>query len=214
MAHERCRSEFAPNRLRGRKDVVTDLRRQGRQLEVLTTAWNFGEVVVALTLGFLAGSLALVAFGLDSLAEIFASLVVLWHLGRNHRGATRARRLLAGAFVALGLYLGVAGAHGLLERAVPSPSPLGVGFLASSVVVMVALAVAKRRVGTQLLSTPLLANATMTLLDGALAGGVLVALVLDQATGWWWANPAAALAVALVALTEGARGWRQAAALT
>lgn len=192
--------------------MVTDLHRRGRRLEVLTTAWNFGEVVATLTLGFLAGSLALVAFGLDSLVEIFASLVVLWHLGRNTGGATRARRLLAGAFVALGLYLGAAGAHGLFERAVPGPSPLGIGFLSSSVVVMVALAVAKRRVGAELPSTPLLANAALTLLDGALAGAVLVALVLDQAAGWWWADPVAALAVAMAALTEGARGWREAAA--
>ncbi|MBO0886584.1 MAG: cation transporter, partial [Acidimicrobiales bacterium] len=176
-------------------------------------AWNAGEVVVTLTLGFLAGSLALVAFGLDSLVEIFASVVVLWHLGRPVAGdGGRARRLVAGAFVVLGLYLGATGAHGLVAGAAPAPSSPGIGFLSATVVVMIALAAAKRRVGTALLSGPLLANATMTLLDGALAAGVLVALVLDQVVGWWWADPVAALSVAAAALVEGTRGFREAAA--
>lgn len=188
-----------------------DLRRRGRRLEVLTTAWNVGEVVVTLALGFLGGSLALVAFGLDSLVEIFASLVVLWHLGRPASSdGRRARRLVAGAFVVLGLYLGAAGIHGLAEHAAPVSSTLGIGFLCSTVIAMLALAIAKRRVGTALVSGPLLANATMTLLDGALAAGVLAALVLDQVVGWWWADPVAALAMAALALTEGTRSFREA----
>jgi divalent metal cation (Fe/Co/Zn/Cd) transporter len=202
-----------------RQDRITardgvDLRRRGVRLEALTTAWNVGEVVVTLTLGFLAGSLALVAFGLDSLVEIFASLVVLWHLGRPGTGtgtAGQARRLVSGAFLVLGLYLGAAGIHGLVEHAAPAASSFGIGFLSATVVVMIALAIAKRRVGLALASSPLLANATMTLLDGALAAGVLVALVLDQVVGWWWADPAAALTVAAVALAEGTRGFREAA---
>lgn len=200
-----------PDRITPRDDV--DLRRRGRWLEVLTTAWNVGEVAVTLALGFLAGSLALVAFGLDSLVEIFASLVVLWHLGRPGTGTGgQARRLVAGAFLVLGLYLGATGIHGLVERAAPAASSVGIGFLSATVVAMIGLAIAKRRVGSALVSPPLLANATMTLLDGTLAAGVLVALVLDQVVGWWWADPAAALAVAAVALVEGTGVFREATA--
>ncbi|MGH8920626.1 MAG: cation transporter, partial [Acidimicrobiales bacterium] len=87
-------------------------------------------------------------------------------------------------------------------------STAGIGFLAATVVVMAVLAGAKRRAGRALRSAPMTANATMTLLDGALAGGVLVALVLDAALGWWWTNPAAALVVAVVAAREGVEVWR------
>lgn len=188
------------------------LRRKGRLLEIVTTAWNAGEVVATLILGSLAGSLALIAFGLDSLVEVFASAVVLWHLGGLGVSgrSRRAERLVAGAFAVLGCYLVAAGVDGLVSRSSPAGSPAGIGVLAVTVVAMVLLARSKRRVGRALPSQPLLANATMTLLDGGLAAGVLVALVLDLAVGWWWADPAAALLVAAVAIKEGAEGWHQA----
>ncbi len=187
------------------------LRRRGRHLELVTTAWNAGEVVATLSLGFLANSLALVAFGLDSLVEVFASLVVIWHLGGPAGGGSRrAERLVAGAFGALGLYLAAAGSRGIVTGSHPARSPAGIAVLALTVVAMACLARAKRRVGLALPSPPLLANATMTLLDAALAGGVLLALVLDLVVGWWWADATAALVVAVVAMREGVEGWRKA----
>jgi divalent metal cation (Fe/Co/Zn/Cd) transporter len=192
-------------------DQGSRLRRRGRRLEVITSAWNVGEVVATLALGFLANSLALVAFGLDSLVEVFASLVVIWHLGAP-LGASgrRAQRLVAGAFGVLGLYLAAAGTRGIVSGSHPARSPAGIAVLALTVVAMVCLARAKRRVGLAISSPPLLANATMTLLDAALASGVLLALVLDLVVGWWWADPAAALVVAVVAWREGMEGWREA----
>ncbi|HZD65044.1 MAG TPA: cation transporter [Acidimicrobiales bacterium] len=188
------------------------MRRRGRRLELATTVWNAGEVVATLVLGLLAHSLALIAFGLDSLVEVFASLVVLWHLGDLGMSgrSRRAERLVAAAFGALGVYLAVAGIGGLVSHTVAAGSPAGIGFLGATVVVMVVLSRAKARVGQALASGPLLANATMTLIDGSLAAGVLLALVADLAVGWWWANPVAALAVAAVACKEGVEGWRTA----
>jgi divalent metal cation (Fe/Co/Zn/Cd) transporter len=169
-------------------------------------------VVVTLTLGFLAGSLALVAFGLDSLIEVFASVVVLWHLGgMDVEGRSRrASRLVAAAFVVLGLYLTAAGVNGLLNHSVPARSPVGIGFLAATVVVMVVLGTARRRVGLALPSAPKVSNSTLTLLDGGLAAGVLLALVLDLTLGWWWPDPVVALLVAALATKEGLDGWREA----
>jgi divalent metal cation (Fe/Co/Zn/Cd) transporter len=193
------------------EDRTERLRRKGRRLEVATTTWNIAEVIAALILGFAANSLALIAFGLDSLVEVFASMVVLWHLsGLGVEGRSeRARRLVSTAFLVLGFYLGAAGVHGLLERSGPAHSPAGIGVLAASLVAMLLLARSKRRVGLALSSPPLVADASMSLLDGLLAAGVLVALVLDLSMGWWWADPGAAIAIAAIAIREGVEGWQE-----
>jgi divalent metal cation (Fe/Co/Zn/Cd) transporter len=192
-----------------------DTRRRGQLLEYTTVAWNTTEAIIAVSTGIAAHSLALVAFGLDSCIEVFASAVVLWHLGRSssERSAehsTRALRLIALAFLVLGAYLAVQAIRGLVTHAHPGSSPVGTAFMAATVVVMFTLAWAKRRAGEELESRPLATDATMTLIDGFLASGVLLALVLDRAAGWWWADPLAAGIVALVALKEGREGWASA----
>lgn len=196
----------------GTDHPVDVLRRRGRRLEIITTAWNAGEVAATLTLGLLASSLALIAFGLDSLVEVLASVVVLWHLGGLSvpRRSRRAWQLVGVLFFGLGLYLCAAAIDGLVARPSPARSPAGVAFLGVTVIVMITLARSKRRVGLQLGSSPLVANATMTLLDGALAGGVLLSLVLDLFAGWWWADPVAALAIGVVAVGEGFDNLRRA----
>jgi divalent metal cation (Fe/Co/Zn/Cd) transporter len=187
---------------------------RGRRLEYATTAWNCLEAIVAIATGVAANSLALVAFGLDSCIEVFASLVVLWHLGgaaeeADPRRATRALRLIAVAFGVLGLYLGAEAAKGLIARTRLESSPIGTGFLAATVVVMFVLARAKRRTGLALGNRPLVANGSMTFIDGCLAAGVLAALVVQMVAGWWWADPLAASIVAVVALNEAREGWSQ-----
>jgi len=185
------------------------------RLEYATTAWNLLEVVVTVSLGLAAGSLALVAFGLDSAVEVFASLVVIWQMrGDNERSdnrrTRRALRLMAAAFVVLGLYLAANAVFAIVNANEPSTSPVGAGFMAATVVVMFGLAAGKRRVGRRLGSRPLVANARMTFLDGCLAAGVCAALVADLALGWWWGDPVAAAVVALLATREGIKGWREA----
>jgi divalent metal cation (Fe/Co/Zn/Cd) transporter len=145
------------------------------------------------------------------LVEVFASVVVLWHLSglRVEGRSERARRLVSTAFLVLAVYLGAAGIHGLLEHSGPAHSPVGIGVLGASVVAMLLLARSKRRVGSALSSPPLVADANMSLLDGLLAAGVLVALVLDLSLGWWWADPAAALTIAAIAAREGVEGWQE-----
>jgi len=190
-----------------------ELERRGRRLEYATTAWNVLEAVVAIASGLAAHSLALVAFGLDSCVEVFASLVVLWHLGgateeADPARARRAMRLIAGAFAALGVYLLIQAVRGFVTRITPASSLVGTVFIAATVVVMFVLAWGKRRTGRALDNRPLIANASMTFIDGCLAAGILVALLADRLFGWWWADPLAAAIVGLVALSEARENWR------
>jgi len=190
----------------------TRLQRRGRRLEYATTVWNTGEAVVAIATGLAANSLALVAFGLDSCVEVFASIVVLWHLGGAtdeadpHR-ARRALRLIAAAFAALGVYLLAQAVRGFATRITPESSPVGTAFIAATVVVMFTLAWGKRRTGRALNSRPLVANASMTFIDGCLASGILLALLADRLMGWWWADPLAAAVVGVIALNEARENW-------
>lgn len=191
------------------------LLRRGIRLEWATTAWNAMEVFVTISLGLAAHSLALVAFGLDSMIEVFASTVVIWHLreGRDpapHR--TRlALRLIAGAFLVLAAYLAVASVRSLVVGASPEESPLGIAYLAVTACVMFSLALLKRRTARELGSGPLDAEASMTFLDGCLCLGILSALAVNAAFGWAWADGVAALGIAGFAVREGLESLHEAA---
>lgn len=185
---------------------MADDERTGRALQRATIAWNVLEVGITIGLGIVAGSLALVAFGLDSLIEVFASLVVIWHMTTAHpdrqAGDRRAARLVAAAFAALAIYLVIASLRALWVRAEPESSPLGIAYLALTAVVMFTLAVHKKRVGERLDSAPFVAEARMTLLDGWLATAILAALIVNSLFGWWWADAVAAITIGGVAAHE------------
>jgi len=190
------------------------LLRRGIRLEWATTAWNLMEVFVTVSLGIASKSLALVAFGMDSMIEVFASSVVIWHLLKGgdpapHR--TRlALRLIAAAFFLLGAFLLVASVRSLVLGATPDESPLGIAYLAITAVVMFGLAIVKRRTALALESGPLEAEAGMTFLDGCLCLCILTALAVNVAFGWSWADGVAALIIAVFAVREGAESIREA----
>ena len=191
------------------------LRRRGMWLLWATIAWNVTEGAITIALGLAAGSIALTAFGLDSMIEVFASLVVIWHVRDlddldNHHRNRRALRLVAGAFFALGAFLVVTSVERLISGDRPDESPIGIAYLAIAALVMFGLAWAKRRVATQLDNDPLAAEARLSFLDGLLASGILLALVLTAALDWWWADPVAGLLVALIAFHEGKEHWEEA----
>jgi divalent metal cation (Fe/Co/Zn/Cd) transporter len=193
-----------------------ELRRRGLRLEWATNGWNAMEVVVTITLGVRAGSLALIAFGLDSVIEIFASTVVIRNLRDERRDpgdrrVHRSLRLIAAAFWILATFLVLISVRGLIRGDRPDGSPVGVAYLAVTAVIMFGLAVLKRRTADDLGSEPLHAEASMTLLDGCLSVGILVALVLNAWFGWWWTDAAAALLVAGFAVNEGIEHWRESA---
>ena len=193
------------------------LERQASVAEWLTITWNLLEMAVTIGLGVAAQSLALVAFGVDSMIEVFASLVVVWHLKHPARDGTRitrrALRLVAAAFFALAMSLTLAAIWAIGVRHLPQESPVGIAYLALTVVVMLSLALFKRRLGRQLDSRPLLAESRMSLLDGLVAASVLIGLVVNAVLGWWWADAAAAMVIAMAALVAGVENWREASEL-
>ncbi len=172
------------------------------------------EVVVTITLGVQAGSLALIAFGLDSVIEIFASTVVIRNLHDDRhdpgdRRIHRALRLIAVAFWILAAFLTIMSVRGLIRQDRSDSSPVGVIYLAITACVMFGLSGLKRTTARLVGSEPLHAEAAMTFLDGCLSTSVLAALVLNAWLGWWWTDPAAALLVAAAAVNEGVRHWRE-----
>ena len=192
-------------------DVHDVLLARGRRLEVVTIGWNVMEVFVTVGLGLAAGSLALVAFGLDSLIEVFASVVVIWYIG-DHHAEGRARhslRLVALAFGVLGVYLLIASVYNLVQGSAADSSPLGIAYLGITACVMFALALIKRSVARGAGSEPLAAEARLTFLDGCLAVSILVALVMNAVWSIWWADPTAALVVALFCFREAAVNWSE-----
>jgi divalent metal cation (Fe/Co/Zn/Cd) transporter len=190
------------------------LQRRALWLEYGTIAWNAGEAVFTIGLGIAAGSLALIGFGTDSVIEMFASSVVVWHIrpGHEHDHPERTRlalRLVAAAFLALGVILAVVSVRDLVRGSQAGESIPGIIYLAITAVVMFALAVAKRRTAEALGSAPLRSEAQMTFLDGILSSLTLTGLALNAVLGWSWADPLAALFVAVAALNEARENWQE-----
>lgn len=195
-------------------DVTTtldgsDLRRRARLLVWATIAWNTVEAVIALTAGAAASSGALVSFGLDSTIEVSAALVALWYLrGEDDERGERAGRLIGISFWALAAWVTFDAVTDLLAGDRPDTSAVGIALTAVSVVVMPALATAKRRTGERLGSHALVAESNETMVCAYLSVAVLLGLSLNAAAGWWWADPVAALVVAAIAAREGLEAWR------
>ena len=165
------------------------LLRRGFALEYATLAWNVVGIVVLAVAAVSARSVALAGFGLDSLIEIGASIVVIWELsGIGEARQRRALQLIGVGFALLAVYLVVQSSWVLATGFHPRHSPLGIAWTAVTAAVMFALAAGKARTGRALNNPVLQAEGRPTLIDGILASAVLVGLVLNAALGWWWAN--------------------------
>ena len=177
--------------------------RQARRWEYATLAWNGAEAAISIGAGAAAHSAALVAFGLDSCVEVFASLVVLWSLRRDGDSRdSKAVRLIGVAFAAVAAFLVADAVSGIATGHRPGDSMFGIGFMALTVVIMFTFAWGKNRAGERLDNQPLKSNARMAILDGCLAAAVLVSLALNSWLGWWWADAVATLVVAIAAANE------------
>ena len=188
------------------------LLQRGLWLEYLTLGWNVISVAVVLAAAASAGSVALAGFGLDSLVEIGASTVVIWQL-RDATDRTRERialRLIGGAFFALALYVLVQSSRSLLLHAHAKSSMLGLGWLALTIMVMLAMAAGKARTGAALGNKVLETEAHITRVDACLAGCVFTGVALNAAYGWWWADPVASLIIVFYGVKEGLHSWMEA----
>ncbi len=184
------------------------LRHRGFMLEYASMAWMTAEAAIAITAGVLASSIALTGFGLDSVIEFFAAAIVVWQLrGEGEGRETRAVRLIGVTFFALALYLAVEGIRDLAAHSRPGQSAAGLAVAGAALIVMPLLAVAKRRTGRALGNPTLIADSAETAFCAVTSAATLLGVGLNAWLGWWWADPAAALIIAALALKEGLEAW-------
>ena len=186
------------------------LQRRGFRLEYATITWMVAEAAVAITAGLAAASIALVGFGLDSVIELLSAAIVIWQLrgeivGRDRE--TRAVRLIGVTFFALAAYLAAEAIRDLVTQGRPGQSIVGLAVTAAALVVMPVLAVAKRRTGQALGSRTLVADSAETAFCAFTSAAALLGIGLNAWLGWWWADPAAALIIAALAVKEGIEYW-------
>jgi divalent metal cation (Fe/Co/Zn/Cd) transporter len=188
--------------------------RRGLRLNYLTIGYNVVEALVSLVSGFLAGSVALVGFGIDSVIEVSASAAAQWRLrvdvdhARREHVELLTRRAIGISFLALALYVAIDSGKSLWLAERPDRSITGIVILTMSLIVMPVLARAKRRVARALDSRALEADATQTSLCAWLSAIALAGVALNAALGWWWADPIAALAMVPIIAKEGVEGVR------
>lgn len=190
-----------------RRGVLT---RRAQLIAGAAVVYNVVEAVVAISAGAASSSVALVAFGLDSVVEVSSGLVILWQF-RHPLPETRERRalrLIGVSFLALAAYVTVESVRQLTGAEDAAGSGVGVALAAVSLAVMPFLSWAQRRTGRELGSGSVVADSTQTLLCTYLSAVVLVGLALNAVLGWGWADPLAGLVVAAVAVREGLAAWR------
>jgi divalent metal cation (Fe/Co/Zn/Cd) transporter len=187
------------------------LERRARLLAWGGNAWHVVEFAIAVGAGIAASSVALVAFGIDSLIEVAAGGVILWLFsggrGESHAAERRAQQIIAASFYALALYVVVASIHAFAGTH-PDASYVGIGLALVTAPTMPVLARAKRRVGRQLGSRATESEGQQNMICAYLSIALLVGLGANALFGWWWADPLAGLVIAAVAVREGREAWR------
>ena len=191
-----------------------ELIRRGRYLEYFTIAYNSLEGLIAIGAGVLAGSIALVGFGFDSLIEVTSGAVLLWRLYADVNEARRERveaislRIVGACFVVLAVYVSYDSIKSLIRREAPEESLIGILLAAVSLIVMPLLVRAKRKVARAINSGALMADSKQTELCTYLSAILIGGLMLNALLGWWWADPVAALIMVPIIVKEGIEALR------
>ncbi len=187
---------------------------RGKSLEYFTIGWNTVEGLVAVVAGALAGSISLVGFGIDSFIEVTSGTVLLWRMAvdadtlKRERNEMLSLRLVGFCFLALAVYVGYESVSDLVSRKAPEHSIPGIILACVSLVVMPLLSRAKKRVGNELRSAAMHADAKQTDFCVYLSEILLIGLLLNLTLGWWWADPLAALVMVPIIAKEGIDGIR------
>jgi divalent metal cation (Fe/Co/Zn/Cd) transporter len=183
--------------------VNADYVRRAKFLSYLTVGWNSLEGIIAIGAGVVAGSVALIGFGVDSVIEVSSGAIILWRLASGERREQLALRLVGASFVALAGYVAYDATVSLLNREIPEITYVGLGITAMSLILMPILASAKRKVARQMHSNAMLADSRQTDICAYLSAIVLGGLGLNALFGWWWADPVAALIMVPIIAKEG-----------
>jgi divalent metal cation (Fe/Co/Zn/Cd) transporter len=182
--------------------------RRAKALSWLSLAWMTVEGAVAITAALIAGSVALLGFGIDSAIEGLASAIVIWRFtGTRRLSEAGAQKAVAISFFLLAPYIAQDAIRALIAGDQPSTSWLGIGLSVSSIAAMPVLGRAKQRVGERLGSGATAGEGAQKLLCAYMAAGVLVGLAANAALGWWWLDPVVALVIATIAVREGRETW-------
>jgi len=188
------------------------LERRARLLAWAGNGWHVIEFGIALSAGIAAGSVALVAFGIDSAIELAGGLTIVWRFTGSRLGSARSERraqqLIALSYFLLAAYVAVESARDLLGGDEPAASWVGIGLAAVTAPTMPLLARAKRRVGHALGSAATVGEGGQNMICAYLSVALLVGLLANALAGWWWADPAAALVIGALAAREGIESWR------
>jgi divalent metal cation (Fe/Co/Zn/Cd) transporter len=181
---------------------------RGKTLEYFTLLWCSIEALVGITSGILAGSVALVGFGFDSVIEVSSGAALLWRLGlddtaRREHAEKLTLKIIGVLFIGLAAYVAYDSLKSLFRHEAPAESLVGIGLAAVSLVVMPLLARAKRKVATGIQSAAMNADARQAQFCTYLSAILLAGLLLNALFGWWWADPAAALVMVPIISKEG-----------
>jgi divalent metal cation (Fe/Co/Zn/Cd) transporter len=180
-----------------------------KRLEYFTIAWHLLEGVISVLAGLIAGSLSLLGFGVDSLIELVSGAAVLWRMNVDHRIEQRERnetltlKLIGWSFIGLSIYLVFRSIVSFVGQKVPEHSPVGIAIALLSLIIMPLLSRAKRRIGSRLHSPSMYADAKQADFCAYLAAILLAGLLLNYWFSWWWADPVAAIGMALIIGNEG-----------
>jgi divalent metal cation (Fe/Co/Zn/Cd) transporter len=191
-----------------------DLVKRGRYLEYFTIGYNSLEGLIAAAAGLIAGSIALVGFGFDSLIEVTSGAVLLWRLHadldeeRRERVEAISLRIVGICFVVLAIYVTYDSVKSLIRHETPQESIVGIVLAAVSLIIMPLLVRAKRKVARGINSGALMADSKQTELCTYLSAILLGGLLLNALLGWWWADPVAALIMVPIIVKEGIEGLR------
>jgi divalent metal cation (Fe/Co/Zn/Cd) transporter len=188
------------------------LAHRARMLSWLSLAWLGIEGTVAIVAGVMAGSVALVAFGLDSAIEGVASVVIVWRFSGwrllSERAELRAQKLVAAQFFLLAPFITYEALDKLIGGGHVESSWLGIALTISTLAICQPLGLAKRRLGGRLGSRATVGEGLQNLLCGYLAIAVLTGLLANTVFGIWWLDPLVAIGIAGVAVREGRKAWR------
>ena len=194
--------------------IRSDLVRRGQRLEYFTIGYNCVEGVVSIVAGLIAGSVSLLAFGMDSAIEVASGAALLWRLHHDLDLARREQverttlRIVGWCFVALAAYIAYESGSTLIRQKSPDRSIPGIVIAALSLVVMPLFARAKRRVASRISSAALHADSRQTDFCAYLSAILLGGLLLNAFFGWWWADPVAGLVMVPIIAREGLVGVR------
>lgn len=182
--------------------------RRGRKLAYMTIGWNSLEAIIAVGAGIIAGSIALVGFGVDSIIEVSSGAIILWRLASGEHREKLALKLVGVSFLALAAYVAFEAAKSLWFCEAPETTYIGIAIAGLSLVVMPLLARAKRNVARKIKSNAMVADSRQTDLCAYLSAILLVGLILNVLFGWWWADPVAALVMVPIIAKEGIEALR------